>query len=146
MRRSERSNPMSNVVWINSGRDWRPQGTRTRTGTAMAASGSRSVAETPTRPDADIFAARVLEKLDRGWTARRLLIGSMGALGGLVGAYQILGAGALQQLQTAATRSNDYVAQHISHDIAGAVAPAGFALSGQAIWMAAALALVAAGL
>jgi hypothetical protein len=126
---------------------------------AMAANGGKSVpdssfeftlermfAETPVRPDADFFAARVLEKLDRGWTARRLLIGSMGALGGLVGAYQLLGAGALQQLQTAATRSNDYVAQHISHDIAGAVAPAGFALSGQAIWMAAALALVAAGL
>ena len=125
----------------------------------MAASGGKSVpdssfeftlermfAETPGRPDADIFAARVLEKLDRGWTARRLLIGSMGALGGLVGAYQILGAGALQQLQAAATRSNDYVAQHINNDIAGAVAPAGFTLGGQAIWMAAALALVAAGL
>ena len=105
----------------------------------------RMFAETPARPDADIFAARVLEKLDRGWTARRMLIGSMGALGGLVGAYQVLGAGALQQLQSAASRSNDYVAQHISHDVANAFAPAGFALDGQAIWMAAALALIAAG-
>jgi hypothetical protein len=125
---------------------------------AMAASGGRSVpdssfefslermfAETPPRPDADFFAARVLERLDRGWTARRLLIGSMGALGGLVGAYQILGAGALTELQAAATRSNDYVAQHITHDIAGALPP-GFTLDGQALWMAAALALVAAGL
>jgi hypothetical protein len=101
----------------------------------------RMFAETPTRPDADIFAARVLEKLDRGWTARRLLIGSMGALGGLIGAYQILGAGALQQLEAAATRSNDYLTQHISHEAAGALV-----LGDQAIWMAAALALVAAGL
>src|ERR1700722_11716806 len=129
MRRSERSNPMSNVVWINSGRDSRPR----PTGTTMAASGGRSVAdtsfefalermfaETPARPDADMFAARVLEKLDRGWTARRLLIGSMGGLGGLVGAYQILGAGAVQELQTAAARSNDYVAQHITHQAADA--------------------------
>jgi len=125
----------------------------------MAASGGKSVpdssfefalermfAETPGRPDADIFAARVLEKLDRGWTARRLLIGSMGALGGLVGAYQILGAGALPQLQAAATRSNDYFAQHVTHDVANAFAPAGFALSGQAMLMAAALALIAAGI
>ena len=125
----------------------------------MAASGGRSVsessfefalermfAETPSRPDADIFAARVLERLDRGWTTRRLLIGSMGALGGLVGAYQILGVGTLQQLTTAATRSNDFFTQHLSHDVASAVAPAGFALGGQALWMAAALALVAAGL
>jgi hypothetical protein len=125
---------------------------------AMAASGGRSVpdssfefslermfAETPARPDADFFAARVLERLDRGWTARRLLIGSMGALGGLVGAYQILGGGALTELRAAATRSNDYVAQYISHDVAGVFAPAGFTLDSQAIWMAAALALVAAG-
>ena len=125
----------------------------------MAASGGRSApemsfeydlermfAETPARPDADIFAARVLEKLDRGWTARRLLIGSMGVLGGLVGAYQVLGAGAMQDLQAAAARSNDYVAQHITHETAGALAPASFILDGQAIWMAAAVALVAAGL
>src|ERR1700723_1705010 len=109
MRRSERSNPMSNVVWINCGRDFRPRRM------AMAASGGRSApemsfeydlermfAETPARPAADFFAARVLERLARGWTARRLLIGSMGALGGLVGAYQILGAGALTELQVAA--------------------------------------------
>jgi hypothetical protein len=124
----------------------------------MAASGGRSApemsfeydlermfADTPTRPDADFFAARVLERLDRGWTARRLLIGSMGALGGLVGAYQILGAGALTELQAVATRSNAYVAQHVAHDVAPALPP-GVALDGQAIWMAAALALVAAGL
>jgi hypothetical protein len=105
----------------------------------------RMFAETPARPDADIFAARVLERLDRGWTARRFLIGSMGALGGLIGAYQVLGAGALTELQAAATRSNDYFAQHINHDVVGAIAPASFVLDGQAIWMAAALALVAAG-
>jgi hypothetical protein len=123
----------------------------------MAASGGKSVpdtsfefalermfAETPGRPDADIFAARVLEKLDRGWTARRLLIGSMGALGGLVGAYQILGAGALQQLQAAATRSNDF-AQHLTPDVGGVATPAGLVLGGDGILMAAALALVAAG-
>ena len=105
----------------------------------------RMFAEPPARPDADFFAARVLERLDRGWTARRVLIGSMGALGGLVGAYQILGAGALTELQAAAMRSNDYVTRHITHDVAGALPP-GFTLDGQALWMAAALALVAAGL
>jgi hypothetical protein len=123
----------------------------------MAASGGGSVsdsfefavermfAETPARPDADIFAARVLERLDRGWTARRVLIGGMGALGGLVGAYQVLGAGALPTLQLAATRSDDAM-QHLSHDVASAIAPTGLPLSEQTLWMAAALALVAAGL
>ena len=106
----------------------------------------RMFAETPARPDADFFAARVLERLDRGWTARRLLIGSMGALGGLIGAYQIIGVGSLQQLTAAATRSNDFFNQHLTHDLNSAIAPAGFALDTQVLWMAAALALVAAGL
>ena len=106
----------------------------------------RMFAETPARADADLFALRVLERLDRGWTARRLLIGSMGVLGGLVGAYQILGAGAVQELQTAAARSNDYFAEHITRQAADTFAPASFLLNGQALWMAAALALVAAGL
>jgi hypothetical protein len=126
---------------------------------AMAASGGRSVAETsfefalermfaeaPVRPDADIFAARVLERLDRGWTARRLLIGSMGVLGGLVGAYQVLGAGALQELTAAASRSSDLFSQRLTHDLNSAMAPTGFVLDGQVIWMAAALAVVAVGL
>jgi len=125
----------------------------------MAASGGRSApemsfeydlermfAETPARPDADLFAARVLEKLDRGWTARRLLIGSMGVLGGLIGAYQILGASAMQDLQAAAARSNDYLAQHVTSQMASSLGPASFILDGQALWMAAALAVVAAGL
>jgi hypothetical protein len=106
----------------------------------------RMFAETPVRPDADIFAARVLERLDRGWTARRLLIGGMGALGGLVGAYQMLGADALQQLQVVAIRSNDFFAQHLSRDVSGVITPGGLPIGGQALWMAAALALVAAGL
>jgi len=124
----------------------------------MAASGGKSLAdsfefalermfaEAPVRPDADFFAARVLERLDRGWTARRLLIGSMGALGGLVGAYQILGATALQQLTAAASHSNGFPTQPLTHDFNDLMAPAGVVLDGQAIWMAAALAVVAAGL
>jgi hypothetical protein len=122
---------------------------------ARAANGGRSVpdtsfefnlermfAETPPRPDSDLFAARVLEKLDRGWTTRRLLIGSMGVLGGLVGAYQILGAGALQQIEAVAARSNDFITREGS----SALAPTGLVLDGQAVLMAAAVMLVAAGL
>src|SRR5215813_4068470 len=98
MRHLKRSNPMSNVVWISSGRDLRRM--------AMAASGGRKVAEgcfefklermfsdAPQAPDAELFTLRVLGKLDRGWNARRFLIGAMGALGGLIGAYEILGSG-----------------------------------------------------
>jgi hypothetical protein len=106
----------------------------------------RMFADAPVRPDADFFAARVLERLDRGWTARRLLIGSMGALGGLIGAYQILGATALQQLTAAAAHSNDLFTRQFTADFNAAMAPSGFAIDGQALWMAAGLAVVIAGL
>ena len=96
----------------------------------------RMFAETPARPDADIFAARVLERLDRGWTARRLLIGSMGALGGLVGAYQILGAGALQQLQ--ARRDADRTTTSPSTSATRLAHRRSARRRRQAIWMAAA--------
>src|ERR1700728_2467574 len=119
MRHLERSNPMSNVVWISSGRDSRR--------TATAASGGRSVAETsfefrlermfaeaPSMADAELFALRVLERLDRGWTARRLVIGAMGVLGGVIGAYEIVGSGAIGQLTALAARSNAFVTQHVA--------------------------------
>jgi hypothetical protein len=105
----------------------------------------RMFAETPRRPDSDLFAARVLERLDRGWTARRLLIGAMGAVGGVIGAGQLLGASALGDLSTAGTRSNDFFNQHLPHELTGLLAPTGLEGAGQAIWMATALAVVAVG-
>ena len=51
----------------------------------------RMFAETPVFGDAELFAMRCEERLDRGWTLRRVLIGAMGAVGGLIGvAYLIL--------------------------------------------------------
>ncbi|HEY1751034.1 MAG TPA: hypothetical protein VGG29_07205 [Caulobacteraceae bacterium] len=105
----------------------------------------RMFAEPPAAPDADYFALRVLERLDRGWAARRFVIGVMGVLGGLIGGFEILGTGALGQLTAAVGRSNDYLSQHVSGALAGALAPAGLYVDPQAIWLAGALAIVAAG-
>jgi hypothetical protein len=105
----------------------------------------RMFAETPTAADAELFALRVLERLDRGWTARRFLIGAMGALGGLIGAYEILGTGAVGQLTALVGRSNDYLARHVAASVTGALAPGGIYVDVQAIWLAGALIIVAAG-
>jgi hypothetical protein len=125
----------------------------------MAASGGRSVAEsdfefrlermfaeTPSAPDAEFFALRVLERLDRGWAARRVVIGSMGALGGLIGAYQMLGTGAAGQLAGLIAQTNDFLARHVAASVSSALAPGGIYVDVQAIWLAGALAVVAAGL
>ena len=105
----------------------------------------RMFAEAPQAPDADLFALRVLERLDRGWTARRLLIGAMGALGGFIGAFEILGSGALGQLGAVAVNTNTYLSQHLPAQLSGPFAPAGIYVDAEAIWLAGALVVVAAG-
>jgi hypothetical protein len=102
-------------------------------------------ADTPTAADAELFALRVLERLDRGWTARRVLIGAMGALGGVIGAYEILGTGVTGQVIAYADHANDFLARHVAASVSGALAPGGIYVDVQAIWLAGALAIVAAG-
>ena len=95
--------------------------------------------------DADLFTLRVLERLDRGWTARRLLIGAMGVLGGLIGAYEVVGSGAVGQLAALGARSNAFMTQHLASQLSGPLAPSGIYVDAEAIWLAGALAVVAAG-
>jgi hypothetical protein len=65
----------------------------------------RLFAEAPTLADAEAFAARVLARLDREWSVRRLVIGSTGTLGGLIGGYEMLHVGAVGQLSALAQRA-----------------------------------------
>ena len=105
----------------------------------------RMFAETGAAPDAELFTLRVLERLDRGWTTRRLLIGAMGALGGVIGAYEILGSGATGQVVTYVDHANDFMTRHVAASVSNVLAPGGIYVDVQAIWLAGALAIVAAG-
>jgi hypothetical protein len=48
--------------------------------------------------DAGPFAGRVQSKLNRRWTTRRLVIGVLGGIGGLIGVGQIVGSGVLSRI------------------------------------------------
>ena len=61
----------------------------------------RLFGDAPELPDAAAFAGAVERRLDRGWTARRWLIGSAGVVGGLIGASQLLFSGLFRHLATA---------------------------------------------
>lgn len=107
-------------------------------------------------PDAPLFAARVSERLDRSWSFRRVLIGALGLLGGLIGGAQVVSGGMLARIDEAAhpVAVGHVVAERLSET------PAGAALVGQvttlfsdvgqtqgeALIMSVALALFAAGL
>jgi hypothetical protein len=103
----------------------------------------RMFAEAPALPDAELFRLRVLEKLDRGWAARRLLIGVMGAAGGLVGALQLVGAGGLGALAAFGAQSDAYT--HRLFDQLAAILPAGGPAAGEVLLTAAVLAIIGAG-
>jgi hypothetical protein len=103
----------------------------------------RMFAEAPARADADLFTLRVLDRLDRGWTARRLLIGVMGAAGGLIGGFQLVSAGGLGAVAAFSAQSNAYLT-HGSQQLAG-VLPAGVVLDTPVLLTAGVLALIAAG-
>jgi hypothetical protein len=61
----------------------------------------RLFAEGPELPDCAAFAERVERRLNRGWTARRWLIGSAGLVGGLIGATQLFATNLFQRVETA---------------------------------------------
>ena len=102
--------------------------------------------EAPAMPDADLFAMQVADRLNRGWTARRMVISVMGVAGGVVGAYQVFGAGALPHVEALSDRATSALNVELARAIPPYLAPGGVEVSSQFIWMAAALALVAAGL
>jgi len=105
----------------------------------------RMFGEAPAFFDGDLFARRVEERLDRGWTFRQLLIGGLGIAGGLILGAQILGSGVAGRLGAVTARSNDLVAARLADLSALHILPAGLPVDGEAVWMAAGLAVVALG-
>jgi hypothetical protein len=106
----------------------------------------RMFADAPAMPDAPLFAAEVMARLDRGWTARRVLIGVMGVAGGLIGAAQILGAEGAGRLQSLVAHADEVLAAHVARGVNDVAYGGGLALEGQVFLAAAMLAAVAVGL
>jgi hypothetical protein len=110
----------------------------------------RQFAAAPILPDAELFAARVTARLDRGWTFRQLLIGGLGIVGGLIGAEQVLASGLISRLQTISAQSDTLVKSGIASLPAArgltAVLTMGSGMDSQVLWMSAALGALAVGL
>lgn len=103
----------------------------------------RLFGEAPELPDAKGFAERIERKLDRGWTARRWLIGAAGAAGGVIGASQLFMSNLFQRVETA-EQSARLVGQGLARvtpttDMVSALS------GGYGVWAAVALAVVAMG-
>ena len=113
---------------------------------------ARRFAEHPAVPDQVAFARKVEARLDRGWGFRRLVIGILGLVGGMVAAGQGLGGNLIGRVLSASHASVNAAQQTASS------APDVLALVGQSwglripsvgnevIWLAMGLLAVAAAL
>ena len=105
----------------------------------------RLFAEAPAFADGDIFALRVEERLDRGWTFRQFLIGGLGIAGGLILGGQVLGSGLAGRLNAVTAQSKELVASRLADLTSLHFLPAGLPVNGEVVWMSAGLAGVALG-
>ncbi len=103
----------------------------------------RLFGETPHMDDSGAFAERVERRLDRGWTARRWLIGAAGGAGGIIGASQLLMSNIFERVQTA-EQSARVLGQGLSR-----VTPSSDMVSalsgGYGVWIAVGLAVITMG-
>ena len=102
----------------------------------------RWFADTPAFADADAFTRRVEGRLDRSWVLRRTLIGAAGVSGGLIAAGQMLGVHMFQRLQGISEASAKAVTQG-SRTISQLQHAIDLPISGEVLWMGAALAVLA---
>jgi hypothetical protein len=100
--------------------------------------------EAPGTADADAFARRVEQRLDRGWILRRWLIGSAGVAGGLIAASQLLMSDLAREMQHA-----EGSVRLLSSGLAQATPGIGWVTAlpygGTGLWIAAGLAVVSLG-
>ena len=106
----------------------------------------RLFAEAPPRPDAELFAAQVRDRLDRGWTLRRLLIGVAGLGSGMLAIWQLAGTQVLARVEEVARTPLRSVWK--DGDALSGLAPALKALPMpmEVVWLAGGLMLLAAGM
>jgi hypothetical protein len=105
----------------------------------------RMFARAPEVSDAESFADRVQRRLDRGWAARRLLIGSAGVVGGIIGASQLIMSNLFSRAEAASSESARVLSTGVRQIAPQAdwlfSRPAGV----EAVWVAAGLAVLALG-
>ncbi|THD63828.1 hypothetical protein [Phenylobacterium sp.] len=104
----------------------------------------RLFAELPELPDAVAFAERVERRLDRGWTARRWLIGAAGVVGGVIGASQLMVSNVFQRVETAEDSAR-FLSTSVSHLSTSADWMAALTSGGAVVWVAAGLAVIMMG-
>jgi hypothetical protein len=65
----------------------------------------RLFAEAPLLEDADVFARKVQSRLNRSWALRRVVIGGLGVVGGMIAVVQLAASGVIGRAEVLSTQS-----------------------------------------
>jgi hypothetical protein len=106
---------------------------------------SRMFAEAPELGDANLFALKVDDTLQRGWTIRRVLIGGLGVAGGVVGGAQLLGGGLVARLGVATSQSGRLLTGKVIDLVQAGVMPQSLPPDVGVFWLAGTFAVIAIG-
>ncbi len=106
---------------------------------------SRMFNEAPSFADAALFNAEVAAKLDRGWAVRRLVIAAGGGAAGLFAAFQRLGSRLSADVLQLSRNSGHNLQTEIDSGVAKINSVLTTPASAEALWLAAALAVLALG-
>ena len=110
----------------------------------------RLFAESPAFADAEAFAGRIGAALDRGWGFRRMLIGGLGVIGGLLGAAQVVSSGLIERVGSLNAPAQVLISSGLSRlPIARAASElfgGAASMDSEVLWMSAAMAVLAVGL
>jgi hypothetical protein len=115
-------------------------------GPAFEARLGRLFAETPTFNDAELFTLRVGDRLNRGRTARGLIIGALGFVGGGVVVAQAAADGVITRLQSLPNHSTAAIGRALDHILPWRVSISGPPFAAELIWIPLTLAGLAIGL
>src|ERR1700742_5187521 len=93
----------------------------------------RLFGEAPGFADAELFAVRVRDRLDRRWTLRGLLISALGLLGGMVVVYQTAGDGLISRVQSLPGASRAVMGRALEHLVPWRLSVSGAPFAGEMI-------------
>lgn len=103
----------------------------------------RLFAEPPPLADSEDFARRVETRLDRGWNVRTLAIGAAGVVGGVIGAVQLIGSNLLGRAEVVSASQSRALGEGLSGLMRAGSNLSALPIGGEALWMAAALGILA---
>jgi len=94
----------------------------------------------PVFVDSDGFASTVMQRLDRGWQVRSLVIGGAGLIGGLIAVSQIMATNLIGKVESLSLGAQQHLVANLIRSAEAHLVLPSLPFGGEGLWMSAGLA------